>query len=129
MGIFDRITGRAKRAAGDLADNEALRRQGVEQERKADLQEEAVREEMRAEQERASADAAAAPYEDRAARAEARAQERAAEVQHLDDRTDAGAIAEGSTREELYEEAQARDVPGRSDMTKDELAEELKKER
>jgi uncharacterized protein YjbJ (UPF0337 family) len=35
-GLIDRITGRAKKAAGDLAGDPALRRQGVEEERKAD---------------------------------------------------------------------------------------------
>lgn len=35
--------------------------------------------------------------------------------------------AEEPTREELYEEAQKKDVPGRSQMSKDELAEAVAK--
>ncbi len=36
MGITDKITGRIKQAAGDLADDASLRREGREEERKAD---------------------------------------------------------------------------------------------
>ena len=36
--------------------------------------------------------------------------------------------ANGKTREELYEEARELDVPGRSSMTKDELAREIQRE-
>jgi uncharacterized protein YjbJ (UPF0337 family) len=36
MGILDKITGRAKKAAGDLADNSSLRRQGRREERKGE---------------------------------------------------------------------------------------------
>jgi uncharacterized protein YjbJ (UPF0337 family) len=39
-GLVDRITGRAKKAAGDLAGDENLRAQGVREERKADAKEE-----------------------------------------------------------------------------------------
>ena len=39
-GLVDRITGRAKKAAGDLAGDEDLRRQGERDERKADAKEE-----------------------------------------------------------------------------------------
>ena len=39
-GLIDRITGRFKRAAGDLADDAQLRREGVREERKADAKEE-----------------------------------------------------------------------------------------
>lgn len=39
MGLMDRITGRAKKAAGDLAGDEGLRRQGAREERKADAKE------------------------------------------------------------------------------------------
>jgi rubrerythrin len=38
---------------------------------------------------------------------------------------DLGAAKEALTKQELYAEAQARDIPGRSSMTKDELAEAL----
>jgi uncharacterized protein YjbJ (UPF0337 family) len=39
-GLMDRITGRFKKAAGDLADDPNLRQQGVQEERKADAKEE-----------------------------------------------------------------------------------------
>jgi uncharacterized protein YjbJ (UPF0337 family) len=39
-GLVDRITGRAKKAAGDLAGNENLRAQGEREERKADAKDE-----------------------------------------------------------------------------------------
>jgi uncharacterized protein YjbJ (UPF0337 family) len=39
-GLVDRISGRVKKAAGDLADDPELRRRGVEEERKADAKEE-----------------------------------------------------------------------------------------
>ncbi len=38
--IIDRILGRTKKAAGDLADDPELRRQGIQEERKADAKEE-----------------------------------------------------------------------------------------
>jgi uncharacterized protein YjbJ (UPF0337 family) len=40
MGIGDKISGRIKQAAGDLADDAELRRKGVKEERKADAKEE-----------------------------------------------------------------------------------------
>ncbi len=40
MGLLDRITGRAKQAAGDLADDPSLRREGKEEERKGEKKEE-----------------------------------------------------------------------------------------
>ena len=40
MGIKDRLTGRLKQAAGDLKGDEGLRQQGVDEERKADAEEE-----------------------------------------------------------------------------------------
>jgi uncharacterized protein YjbJ (UPF0337 family) len=36
MGLKDRITGRIKKAAGDLSGDEGLRREGEREERKAD---------------------------------------------------------------------------------------------
>lgn len=38
-GLVDRITGRVKKAAGDLADHEKLREQGAREEQKADAKE------------------------------------------------------------------------------------------
>ena len=40
MSIVDKITGRAKKAAGDLADDASLRRQGAREERKGEAKEE-----------------------------------------------------------------------------------------
>ena len=40
MGITDKITGRIKKAAGDLKDDPALRRQGRQEERKGEAKEE-----------------------------------------------------------------------------------------
>lgn len=39
MGILDKITGRAKQAAGDLADDASLRRQGKREEEKGEKKE------------------------------------------------------------------------------------------
>jgi uncharacterized protein YjbJ (UPF0337 family) len=39
MGILDKITGRAKKAAGDLTDDPSLRSQGRREERKGDEKE------------------------------------------------------------------------------------------
>jgi uncharacterized protein YjbJ (UPF0337 family) len=40
MGILDKITGRTKKAAGDLADDPSLRRQGAREERKGEAKDE-----------------------------------------------------------------------------------------
>ena len=40
MGITDKITGRIKQAAGDLADDPELRRQGRQEERKGEAKDE-----------------------------------------------------------------------------------------
>jgi uncharacterized protein YjbJ (UPF0337 family) len=40
MSILDKITGRAKKAAGDLADDPQLRREGRREERKGEAKEE-----------------------------------------------------------------------------------------
>jgi uncharacterized protein YjbJ (UPF0337 family) len=40
MGITDKITGRVKKAAGDLADDPSLRREGRQEERKGEAKEE-----------------------------------------------------------------------------------------
>ena len=43
MGIMDKITGRAKKAAGDLTDDASLRQQGRKEERKGEAKEEKAR--------------------------------------------------------------------------------------
>jgi uncharacterized protein YjbJ (UPF0337 family) len=40
MGIIDKLTGRAKKAAGDIADDPGLRRQGRQEERKGEAKDE-----------------------------------------------------------------------------------------
>jgi uncharacterized protein YjbJ (UPF0337 family) len=40
MGLMDKITGRTKQAAGDLADDAGLRREGKQEERKGEAKEE-----------------------------------------------------------------------------------------
>ena len=42
-GLVDRITGRVKKAAGDLADDPELRNQGIQEERKADAKDDQAR--------------------------------------------------------------------------------------
>jgi uncharacterized protein YjbJ (UPF0337 family) len=48
--LTDRITGRVKKAAGDLVDDPGLREQGVRDERKADAKEELARAQHNADQ-------------------------------------------------------------------------------
>ncbi len=48
MSIIDKITGRAKKAAGDLADDPSLRRQGKNEEAKGNAKDKQARAEERA---------------------------------------------------------------------------------
>jgi len=48
MGFMDKITGRAKKAAGDLAGDESLRRQGSQEERKGEAKDELANAQQRA---------------------------------------------------------------------------------
>jgi uncharacterized protein YjbJ (UPF0337 family) len=48
MGIIDKLTGRAKKAAGDIADDPGLRRQGRQEERKGEAKDELSKTEERA---------------------------------------------------------------------------------
>jgi len=50
MGILDKISGRAKKAAGDLTDDASLRRQGKREERKGEKKEELDRAQEKAEE-------------------------------------------------------------------------------
>ena len=50
MSIIDKLTGRAKKAAGDLADDPSLRRQGSKEERKGEAKEDLGRAEERVEE-------------------------------------------------------------------------------
>ncbi len=48
MGILDKITGRTKQAAGDIAGDASLRREGRDEERKGEAKEELGRAQERA---------------------------------------------------------------------------------
>lgn len=50
MGILDKLTGRAKQAAGDLADDSGLRRQGKREERKGEKKEELAKQQEKADE-------------------------------------------------------------------------------
>ena len=50
MGIMDKITGRAKKAAGDLTDDASMRREGRKEERKGEAKEEKARAQEKADQ-------------------------------------------------------------------------------
>ena len=48
MSLTDKVTGRIKKAAGDLADDASLRRQGRQEERKGEAKDELARDQERA---------------------------------------------------------------------------------
>jgi uncharacterized protein YjbJ (UPF0337 family) len=48
MGLMDKITGRTKQAAGDLADDASLRREGKQEERKGEAKDELARSQEKA---------------------------------------------------------------------------------
>ena len=50
MSLIDKITGRAKKAAGDLADDASLRREGRQEERKGEAKDELAQDQDRADQ-------------------------------------------------------------------------------
>jgi uncharacterized protein YjbJ (UPF0337 family) len=50
MGLTDKISGRVKKAAGDLTDNASMRRKGREEERKGEAKDELARAQERADQ-------------------------------------------------------------------------------
>jgi uncharacterized protein YjbJ (UPF0337 family) len=52
MSLLDRILGRGKKAAGELADDASLRREGMHQEQEARAEERAARHEELAQEER-----------------------------------------------------------------------------
>lgn len=56
MGIEDKVSGRVKQAAGSLTGSEALRRDGLEDERRADAKEEAARAQAAADRQQQQAD-------------------------------------------------------------------------
>jgi uncharacterized protein YjbJ (UPF0337 family) len=48
VGLTDKVTGRLKKAAGDVADDASLRREGSQEERKGEAKDELAREQDRA---------------------------------------------------------------------------------
>jgi uncharacterized protein YjbJ (UPF0337 family) len=48
VGLGDKVSGRIKKAAGDIADDPSLRREGAQEERKAEAKEELARQRERA---------------------------------------------------------------------------------
>ncbi len=48
MGLTDKISGRVKKAAGDLSDDASLRQQGRQEERKGEAKEELARDQEKA---------------------------------------------------------------------------------
>jgi len=50
MGLTDKITGRLKKAAGDVTDSASLRQQGRKEERKGEAKEQQARAEERADE-------------------------------------------------------------------------------
>src|SRR4051794_27926290 len=56
MGIMDKITGRTKQAAGDLAGDDSMKRQGAAEERKGEKKEELANAEAKAERAEQDAD-------------------------------------------------------------------------
>jgi uncharacterized protein YjbJ (UPF0337 family) len=48
MSLTDKVTGRVKKAAGDLADDASLRREGRDEERKGEAKEELARDQEKA---------------------------------------------------------------------------------
>jgi uncharacterized protein YjbJ (UPF0337 family) len=55
MGLLDKLLGRTKQAAGDMAGDRSLRNEGVHQEQKAEAEERAEHHEHMAAEERAEA--------------------------------------------------------------------------
>ncbi len=107
MGVGDKVSGRIKKAAGDLVDDPDLRRRGGQEERKGEAKEELLR-------------------RDEAAARKAR------EVEDLERRTEGRVVAggaTGATREELYAEARRLGVEGRSRMNKEELRRAVERRR
>ena len=100
MGITDKVSGRTKKAAGDLTGNRRLYNQGAREERKGEAKEQARR-------------------------ASDRADRKAAEVRSLEHATNPRALTEDYSKDELYDRAQQLGVEGRSKMTKDQLAVEI----
>ncbi len=108
MSLGDKISGRVKKAAGDLLGNEDLHRQGSQEEHKSEAKDSLAEEEAKLERQRAQVD------------------RKAEEVSALEGDTSAAHLAQAHSREELEEQARALDIQGRSTMTKEELAQAIR---
>lgn len=64
MGLLDKITGRAKKAAGDITGDASLHREGAREERKGEAREELAREQERMESQAARTRAKADEVDD-----------------------------------------------------------------
>ena len=80
MSLIDKVTGKAKQVAGDLAGDAELRREGRLEERKGEAKDQLAREEDAIERERARA-------EEEKARAQEKADQKATEVADLERKT------------------------------------------
>ena len=107
MSLSDKISGRVKKAAGDLLGDQDLHRQGSQEERKSEAKQRLAEDEADLERQREQVD------------------RRAEEVAALEGDTSAVHLAEAHSREELEEQARALDIEGRSTMTKEELAQAI----
>lgn len=56
MGIMDKITGRAKKAAGDITGDPSMREEGAREERKGEAEQRATESQRHAEEERRRAE-------------------------------------------------------------------------
>ena len=111
MSLSDKISGRVKKAAGDLMGDQDLHRQGSQEERKSEAKQRLAEDEAQLERQREQVD------------------RRAEEVAALEGDTSAAHLAEVHSREELEEQARALDIEGRSTMTKEELAQAIQARR
>lgn len=103
MGITDKVTGRVKQAAGDLAGDESVRREGLEDERKGEAKQELRREQAEAE------------------RQQARVEQKAEEVRDLETGTTRAGVDDERAREGGPEGGpegtRERDAAGRREST------------
>jgi uncharacterized protein YjbJ (UPF0337 family) len=100
MSTRDKVSGRLKKAAGDLMGDQRLHREGARDERRGEAKEEARR-------------------------AKEQTERKAAEVRSLEHATNPDSLAEDRTMDELYDRARELGIEGRSNMTKEELAAEI----
>ncbi|HEV2820795.1 MAG TPA: hypothetical protein VGW11_09835 [Solirubrobacteraceae bacterium] len=107
MSLSDKISGRVKKAAGDLVGDQELHRQGSKEESKSEAKQRLAEEEAELQRKREQVD------------------RRAEEVAALEGDSSAAHLAQAHSREELEEQARGLDIQGRSTMTKEELAEAI----